>query len=185
MATDFTGAPAFAASLSPLPLPFSLPSPGASAGGASVQLLSGRGVRQRALGVAHGGQALNGDGAAAGRSDAGARAHGLRDDFELVGAGLVVLLLVLDTAVVLQEELTGLLQHPAALADGTEGHRTGQLTDSCFGSNKYKEVKDAILLFFVGSVEEVGPLRTGLFAADPEHCRYSNHQSHQVFYKKQ
>lgn len=52
----------------------------------------------------------------------GARAHGLGDDFELVGARLVVLLLVLDTAVVLEEELAGFLQHPAALTDGTVGH---------------------------------------------------------------
>lgn len=114
MAADFTGAPPFAASLSPL----SLPPPGASAGGASVQLLSGRGVTQRA----HGGHALTGAGT--GGVDAGARAHGLGDDFEFVGAGLVVLLLVLDAAVVLQEELAGLLEHPPALADGTAGRRT-------------------------------------------------------------
>ena len=41
-----------------------------------------------------------------------------------MGAGLVVLLLVLDAAVVLEEELAGLLEHPAALADGAVGHRT-------------------------------------------------------------
>lgn len=40
-----------------------------------------------------------------------------------MGARLVVLLLVLDVAVVLEEELAGLLQHPAALADGTVGQR--------------------------------------------------------------
>lgn len=124
MAADFAGAPSFAASLFPLPLPVSLPSPGASAGGASVQRLSGGGVRQRVLGVAHGRYPLTGDDADTGWSDAGTCAHGLGDDFELVGAGLVVLLLVLDSAVVLQEELTGLLQHPAALADGTKGRRT-------------------------------------------------------------
>lgn len=33
-----------------------------------------------------------------------------------------MLLLVLDTAVVLEEELAGFLQHPAALTDGTVGH---------------------------------------------------------------
>lgn len=55
---------------------------------------------------------------------AGARAHGLGDDLELVGARLAVLLLVLDAAVVLEEELAGLLEHPAALADGTVGQRT-------------------------------------------------------------
>lgn len=58
-----------------------------------------------------------------GGCDAGARAHRFRDDLELVGAWLVVLLLVLDTAVVLEEELAGLLEHPAALTDGTVGHR--------------------------------------------------------------
>lgn len=56
-------------------------------------------------------------------SSACACAHGLGDDLELVGAGLVVLLLVLDAAVVLEEELAGLLEHPAALADGTVGQR--------------------------------------------------------------
>ncbi len=58
-----------------------------------------------------------------------ARAHGLGDDLELVGARLVVLLLVLDAAVVLEEELTGLLQHTAALTDGTAGQRTGEYND--------------------------------------------------------
>lgn len=41
-----------------------------------------------------------------------------------MGAWIVVLLLVLDTAVVLEEELTGLMQHPAALTDGTVGQRS-------------------------------------------------------------
>lgn len=174
LAADFTGAPSFAASLPHLPLH----PPGASAGGASVQLLSGWGVTQRA----HGGHALTGAGA--GRIDAGARAHRLGDDFELVGAGLVVLLLVLDAAVVLQEELAGLLEHPAALTDGTAGRRARQL-DLSFCCNNYTVIKELILLFFVCPVEEVGPLRTGLFAADPEHCRYPNDQSHQVLYQKQ
>lgn len=55
-----------------------------------------------------------------GGCSSGARAHGLGDDLKLVGARLVVLLLVLDTTVVFEEELTGLLKNPAALADGTE-----------------------------------------------------------------
>lgn len=59
-----------------------------------------------------------------GGCSAGARAHGLGDDFELVGARLVVLLLVLDPAVVLEEELAGLLEHAPALSDGTVGQRT-------------------------------------------------------------
>lgn len=63
-------------------------------------------------------------GGGSGGSSACACAHGLGDDLELVGAGLVVLLLVLDTAVVLEEELTGLLEHPATLADGTVGQIT-------------------------------------------------------------
>lgn len=60
-----------------------------------------------------------GRGRGVGGSGACARAHGLGDDLQLVGAGLVVLLLVLDAAVVLEEELAGLLEHPPALADGT------------------------------------------------------------------
>lgn len=47
-----------------------------------------------------------------------------------MGARLVVLLLVLDAAVVLKEELTGLLQHPAALTDGTVCERTGEYSDN-------------------------------------------------------
>lgn len=41
-----------------------------------------------------------------------------------MGAGLVVLLLVLDTGVVLQEELAGLLENAPALTDGAAGQRT-------------------------------------------------------------
>lgn len=61
-----------------------------------------------------------------------ARAHGLGDDLELVGARFVVLLLVLHAAVVLEEELTGLLQHPATLTDGTVGQRTGEYSDTTY-----------------------------------------------------
>ena len=67
-----------------------------------------------------------GDGAGIGGDNSSAGAHRFGDDFELVGAGLVVLLLVLDAGVVLQEKLTGLLEHSAALADGTVGYRTWQ-----------------------------------------------------------
>lgn len=56
--------------------------------------------------------------------DAGTRPHGLGDDLEFVGAGFVVLLLVLNAVVVFEEKLAGLLEHPAALADGTVGHKT-------------------------------------------------------------
>lgn len=41
------------------------------------------------------------------------------------------------------------------------------------------------LLSFAGPVEKVGPLRASLFAADPEHCRYSDNQGHQILYKEQ
>lgn len=87
-------------------------------------MLPGRGLRQ---GAPHGqlvvaerrGALMRG---ASGR-DGGARAHRLGDDFELVGGGFVVLLLVLDAAVVFQEELTGLLEDPPALADGAADQR--------------------------------------------------------------
>lgn len=46
-------------------------------------------------------------------------AHGLGDNLQFVGVWFVVLLLVLDPAVVLQEELAGLLEDTAALTDGT------------------------------------------------------------------
>lgn len=61
---------------------------------------------------------------------AGARAHGLGDNLEFVGARAVVFLLVLHAAVVLEEELAGLLQHAAALADGTVGQRAGGYNDT-------------------------------------------------------
>lgn len=54
--------------------------------------------------IGHGGY-----GGGTGGCSSGARAHGLGDDLELVGARLVVLLLVLDVAVVFEEELAGLL----------------------------------------------------------------------------
>ena len=74
----------------------------------------------------HGGVGPGAGGGAGGRvggHGASAGAHGLGDDLELVGAGLVVLLLVLHATVVLEEELAGLLQHPATLADGAVGCR--------------------------------------------------------------
>lgn len=49
-----------------------------------------------------------------------------------MGARFVVLLLVLHAAVVLEEELTGLLQHPATLTDGTVGQRTGEYSDTTY-----------------------------------------------------
>lgn len=47
-----------------------------------------------------------------------------------MGAGLVVLLLVLDAGVMLQEELAGLLQNAAALTDGAAGQMTVMKTFS-------------------------------------------------------
>lgn len=44
---------------------------------------------------------------------------------------------------------------------------------------------DVVSLSLARPVEKVGPLRTRLPAADPEHCRYSNHQGHQIFHHKQ
>lgn len=109
-----------------------------------------------------------------------------------MGTWLVVLLLVLDAAVVLEEELTGLLEHPAALADWTGGGVTQyqkiHITKCCISTDFTDSINvycNVTLLSFAGPVEEVGPFGAGLFAADPEHCRYSNHQSHQVFYQEQ
>lgn len=73
---------------------------------------------------------LGGRGGGIGGHGAGARAHGFGDDLEFVGARAVVLLLVLHAAVVLEEELAGLLQHPAALADGAVGRREGRDSDT-------------------------------------------------------
>lgn len=124
-AAHLAGAPAFAPPLPALPVSPS----GAPARGSPVQELPDRGLGQRALDVglvvAHHHVALVGEGGGRGGGVGGraprAGAHGLGDDLELVGAGLVVLLLVLHAAVVLEEELARLLQHPAALADGTTG----------------------------------------------------------------
>lgn len=119
-AADLTGAPPFAASLPPVPLP----PLGAPAGGAPVQVLPRRGLRR---GAAAAGILVARRGTGGGRvggHGAGARPHGLGDHLELVGARLVLLLLVLHAAVVLEEELAGLLQHPAALSDGAVGQRT-------------------------------------------------------------
>lgn len=63
-------------------------------------------------------------GALIGWGDGGTGAHGFGDDFELVGGVLVVLLVVLDSAVVFKEELAGLLEHPAALADRATDDRS-------------------------------------------------------------
>lgn len=108
-AADFTGAPAFAPSLPTVPLSFPLPPSGASAKGAPVQVLPDRGFRERTLGVglviAKRQGSLVGCGGGAGVYAPSAGAHGFGDDFELVGARFVVLLLVLDTTIVLEEEL--------------------------------------------------------------------------------
>lgn len=119
-AADLAGAPSLAPPLAALPLP----PPGAAAGGAPVQEVPHRGLGHGALDVGlvvaqhQVGLVGGGDGGRAPR----AGAHGLGDDLELVGAGLVVLLLVLHAAVVLEEELARLLQHPPTLTDGTETH---------------------------------------------------------------
>lgn len=127
-AADLAGAPALAPPLAAIPVP----PPGAAGGGAPIQEVPGRGLGQGVLDVGlvvadhqvplvgKGGGGGGGVGGCAPR----AGAHGLGDDLELVGAGLVVLLLVLHAAVVLEEELARLLQHPPALADGTAGGHT-------------------------------------------------------------
>lgn len=107
---------------------------------------------------------------------AGARAHGFGDDLEFVGARAVVLLLVLHAAVVLEEELAGLLQHPAALADGAVGRREGGDSDTQHKHSHSQSVGVSLLL--ASPVEEIGPFGAGLLAADPENCRYSDNQSH-------
>lgn len=120
-AADLAGAPALAPPLAALPVP----PPGAAAGGAPVQELAYRGLGQGALDVglvvAEHQVPLVDEGGGGGGGAPRAGAHGLGDDLELVGAGLVVLLLVLHAAVVLEEELARLLQHPPTLADGTAG----------------------------------------------------------------
>lgn len=135
-AADFTGAPAFALSPSPrLPLPLLLSQapPGAPAGGAPVQVISdrslGEGTLRLGVVIADGRASVVGQGGGGvGGHGAGAGAHGFGDHLEFVGAGAVVLLLVLHAVVVLEEELAGLLQHPAALADGAAGQRAGDYT---------------------------------------------------------
>lgn len=113
-AADLAGASTFAPPVAALP-------PGAAAGGAPFQEVPDRGLGQGALdtGLVVG---LVGEGGGGGGGAASAGAHGLGDDLELVGAGLVVLLLVLHAAVVLEEEVARLLQHPPTLTDGTETH---------------------------------------------------------------
>lgn len=64
-----------------------------------------------------------------------------------------MLLLMLYAAVVLEEELAGLLQHPAALADGTVGQRAG-----CYTQHKHSHSNsDGVSLLLASPVEEVGP----------------------------
>lgn len=119
------------------------------------------------------GQGRGGGGSA--RHGAGARAHAFRDNLEFVGARTVVFLLMLYAAVVLEEELAGLLQHPAALADGTVGQRA----DYNHTQHQHAQSRsDGASLLLAGPVEEVGPFGAGFLAADPENRRYSNHQRH-------
>lgn len=54
----------------------------------------------------------------------GTGSHGLREDFEVVRAGPVMLLLVLLVGVLFDKELTGLLQDSSALRDGTTNTRS-------------------------------------------------------------
>lgn len=182
-AADFTGAPAFALSLPHLPFLVSHAPPGAPAGNAPVQVFSGRSLRQRTLWVsvviANCCGSVVGQGGCGGGvrgHGAGARAHGFGDNFKLVGARTVVLLLVLYAAVVLEEELAGLLQHPAALADGTVGQRAGGYDGMQHKHSGSQSGRDSLLL--ASPVEEVSPFGAGLLAADPKNCRYSNNQSH-------
>lgn len=183
-AADFTRAPAFALSPSPLPLPLLLSQapPGAPAGGAPVQVISDRSLGEGALRldvvIADGRASVvgqGGGGGGVGGHGAGARAHGFGDHLEFVGAGAVVLLLMLHAVVVLEEELAGLLQHPAALADGTVGQRAGGNTQHPHSAQQNGE---GVSLLLAGPVEEVGPFGAGLLAADPEDRRYPNNQRH-------
>lgn len=122
-AADLAGASTLAPPLAALP-------PGAAAGRSPIHELPDRSlghgtldvglvVTQRQVGLV--GEGGGGGGGVGGRA-AGAGAHGLGDNLEFVGAGLVMLLLVLHAAIVLEEELARLLQHPPTLADGTETH---------------------------------------------------------------
>lgn len=182
-AADFTGAPAFAVSLPHLPFLVSHAPPGAPAGSAPVQVFPDRSLRQRTVWVsvviAHCcGSVVGHSGCGGGVRErgAGARPHGFGDNFKLVGARTVVLLLVLYAAVVLEEELAGLLQHPAALANGTVGQRAGGYDGMHHKHSGSQSDGDSLLL--ASPVEEVSPFGAGLLAADPEYCRYSNNQSH-------
>lgn len=56
-----------------------------------------------------------------GRARAGS--HGLGNDLQFMWAWFAMLLLVPHFGIVLQEELTGLLQHSSALTDGAAGDR--------------------------------------------------------------
>lgn len=182
-AADFTGAPAFALSLPHLPFPVSHPPPRAPAGRAPVQVFPDRSLRKRTLwvGVAItecGGSVVGQGGCGRGvrGHGTGAGAHRFGDNLQLVGARTVVLLLMLHAAVVLEEELAGLLQHPAALADGTVGQRAGSYDDT---RHKHSHGNsDGLSLLLASPVEEEGPFRAGLLAADPENGRYSNNQRH-------
>lgn len=134
MAADLTGAPTFAAFLTPL----LVSSPGGSAGGAPLHVFPGRSLRHRTLYmwvmVSLGRGSLIrvvGTSGSIGGSSTCACAHGLGDDLELVGTVFVVLLFVLYTAVVLEEELARLLEYAAALADGTESYDTNLVFTQC------------------------------------------------------
>lgn len=63
-----------------------------------------------------------------------AGSHGLGNDLQLMGTRLAVLLLVLHLRIVLQEKLTGLLQHSAALTDGAAGRPEDRLAQYSLGA---------------------------------------------------
>lgn len=90
------------------------------------------------VGQGRGGGGIQGHGARA-------RAHGFGDNLEFVGARTVVFLLMLHAAVVLEEELTGLLQHPAALADGTVGQRAADYNTQHRHSHSKRDVSHSFL----------------------------------------
>lgn len=59
-----------------------------------------------------------------------AGSHGLGNDLQLMGPWFAVFLLVFHLRVVLQEELTRLLQHSPAFADGAAGRPRGESAQS-------------------------------------------------------
>lgn len=80
-----------------------------------------------------------------GRARAGS--HGLGNDLQFMWAWFAMLLLVPHFGIVLQEELTGLLQHSSALTDGVA---------------------------LAVSLTEPGPFCARLFASNPEDRRDTN-----------